>query len=450
MEDLTRRQFISPDGLKKAASYLFRPLAGTPLGMAVEAGCEIASGVILVNTALQGSRDKLNAYGVASEATMNNAPGFAEEQKRIESLANNSNRMFTLIDKLYRQWEDAYYVTKTRPVTKIDCDSKGNCTTTVEIETYQEWEEPSELTRTGLKENVIFSWREKMSNVQRGSNQALAEGGPAFDLSSGTNVLYLPETEVNINASSITAATIFGSVGTLYAFYEEIMHKISEEMGSDNPIINAEQAIGRRGFLKLIATLFAAHMVRQRQLDFVRQNTNAASDIRNDSAQVLKKLDMTPTVAFQRIMGISPSDLIGSVQQMIEYSGNAIELYTGKQKVLFFSSDDKHWPGIKNTLQEIINTSTEFSTILTQDIPSGQVPPEMVKLFSYIQVTRQIKALASGKKFEVEYTRHLQDAAFAALQLLGSGIGIETIIKVTDLFADMIKNFKTKNNYTTV
>lgn len=388
-----------------------------PSDIAVERAGEALSLAVVLYLAWQGSFDHSVTYAVKSESEAKNAPEFAQgldQLGRFHALTD-SIRMQT--DQMYTAWKRAFLKTEYYWDTETTYDDKGNPHTETVLKSREVWREPSELTSKGINEGKLREWGDFFGQLSQKAGEAKTSLSGAFNLAEDRqDSIYYSEKVADGTSQLMWAIPVYAAVGGAFCFYEEIASRAS---GGENRLFNDKVYLKRRTFFKLLATGLGALGIRKLQLAFAQKNQGLLDDIKEHNKGVLREMEVSDAVNFQRFFEKDPVFVRQTLGEMRDKS----------EAVLHSGYRGSDWsiiePQLRFTLDWSIRALDDFDALFSLDVANNTmvIPREMSQMTKYLWATRQIVNYANSRSFET-YGRHVVDAAilgagFAALAGVG-------------------------------
>ncbi|HJZ05063.1 MAG TPA: hypothetical protein VJ327_04300 [Patescibacteria group bacterium] len=402
---MNRRDFITGKWMRDLVSGPGRSPEGKAIDNAVEIGGEAAAVALMLLLAYQGSRDRLVWYEM-NAPRVKGSPNFEKLMGSVDRLGEVIGVLTPAVSSLEEKWKSKYYKSKTETYIVI-VDNKPE----VRFKTVWYWDEPRELKEEGLHHDSLKNWREFGDGFGRKVNDLAANGSEAYDLERGTGSISYTGHEQDAGTQNILAGLGYGLVGGAYALYEEFDEWLS---GIDHlPVFKASSHMKRRTFLKLAAAAGAYPAVRWLQNLTATSNKALLGDIQENSANVIKGMDVEDEEAFRRQFGVDPVDV-----------GNHV---LGVQKVVNAALDQKgdnieRWdeirPLVKDVQVECERAGGKFLKFFDVHVGTMRIPVELTKVSKYLWATRQLKGYVEGRQVGLD-TRHLWNAGFLGLGLAG-------------------------------
>lgn len=399
----------------------------------IEGVGELATIGAILTLAYKGSRDRLVTYDVDSLIKASDNPEFREKMDTINGFRKMLGDGSIILGNFNSRWTSAYEKSYTIcvPHTTTHCNSKGICTssTTITCTTYYYWDEPKNITSQGVDHRTIREWKTLFENQTAISERILKDSPTSFDLTNGEKQILYKEKTVDTGKQVLLASATYGTIGTLFMYYEELFTKFAEPY-YDAPFIDSEQFKKRRTFFKLGASLLLSLGIRDIQLKFAEKNTKLYDEIKAGVQKIIGEIDIPPIDNFRRFFGTTPPELRAEMVRMRNSTAAALDSgYNGNR--------DYDWPDIKANLERTYAESSralaEFDTYFSYNPETNEctIPNDLTNSTKFIWATKKIEDFAGSKSMHVNL-RHLENGALFAL-----GLGALALINEKVVFPSM-------------
>ncbi len=378
---------------------------------------------VIMATAYEGSRKKSVFYTVDSEAKQNDLDDFDRKLGLLKEFGYKFGNLNEALSALYSSWRNSYL--KEDESCVPDSDGEGET-----CSTYFYFNDGHMKRRFGLDHSVI----EVLLGLSRHINQTikrdLPEVSEQFDLSRGENSLFYQENIRNMQTGRIEAVFLYGLVGVAFLLYEEVINGLSRsEKLPKLPLIESNNGIKRRTFLKLIGAFVGGYYLDKLQRTFASKNSQLLERIKTHAKSVVNKMNTTPDANFERYFGYNLEKMVVSLTEfrnklsLILSSG-----YNGEQ-FLFWT--EREWPEVKEQIQNCLKETEELLLYLEETFPFRdglrQIPNDLTTVTQSIWATREIQGYVQGQATEV-HLQHFINAVLLGLGLAGWAYATERFI----------------------
>jgi hypothetical protein len=405
---------------------------------AVEFVGEAASIVTLFIGAYQAGRQRLETVEVSSEVVLaDRGEAFVEQGRVLESFANLTIELSRSLQNLESAWRDAY-----RRVER-DCkqvrDSEGN--TRQECKDVTNWYEPPSLKALGLNRHEISRWLGTIRGVNNTASDLQHNAGNAFDLSMGSRGLAYERQETP--GVQLWGTTIgVGTIGFIYALYENIGRKAHETFDEVPLIVDDERGIKRRTVLKLIGALAAAFAVIKLADLFAGRNAQIYAEVKAKSEEVIGQIDVSDGDNFRRFFGLDPGQMLQELENMGDVVANVIENGNLRDRGRMATAS-QHESVISNlrsllvSLKTAIRDFTAFFDISSNDRGELEytIPQDLTEVSGYLWGSREIQNYVNRREREVRNRPFVNYLIMSAI-LTGAAVVTELSIAASDGIMD--------------
>jgi hypothetical protein len=376
------------------------------------------------------TEQKIVTHGVDAETKLAEHSLRYEMQRVIEERKDIFNGLLTELQTLRSMWGNEYYKShqETRQRTVQKCDSEGVCTTETEEyeETVWEWEEPSQLKNIGLNNEVLTRWIADIQQYSRSLTHLLKVLDGTYDLDAGSDTVFLTEKQVGSRGRSIALLGVYGAAAAALCWYEEIFDLIVENTNIIYEKI-ASVRVSRRTFLKGIASLAVLPLIAKARKVFALNNSKSGMKIRDEIAQVVSKLDVSPEESFKRYLGISVDHLRRDLQSI----GSVGDASLGATVY------DRGWdvrikPVMERVLQVLTGAQDDFNRKYSANSPKEITDLRLLqKVMGYQWATEEIGSIVQGENTQTILMPFWNILGKLGIWTLIMGVG-EVIFPMTD------------------
>ncbi len=329
-----------------------------------------------------------------------------------ESVADNVQSMKDAVSVLYKAYEDEFYVRKTRVVPVVHTDADGDITVSSEIETYYEWEVPSDLPKHG----VIEGWKKLFGDLETKcrdlTNQKL------FDL---TNEQVVEKEDVPVEYNEKATNFWYEALITIPAFavlaygidqYEEILD-IGDECGST-------RRESMRNWAKVFLSAVVAIPVYLNWKNERKKLSDGKERLVTQAERIFSTLRESDEKLMNLYFGYGPRTIVDIAKQPIETSNEA-------------SSNSHKYKGVSMAFDAVSSAGQTYITNMNR-IFSGDraqfedsvVPRELGVLIKNKWGTEQLKNIAQSESSRA-YVLPLKSVGIMGL-IFGAGLGLYELI----------------------
>ena len=420
----TRRELFAPfrkaiDGAKKTLAehrenYTDKDRIAEFLG---EGGALIA----ILSLAIRGAKDPVVSYKVRSESAVKDLREFEQMKGLMDDFGQGFAQSQVACNQLERQWDSLFY--KSRQELRTTTNADGDPET--ELVTVRYWDDPEALINLGLDHNELDRWLIFFRTISRKSDQSVANSEEAFDLSAGDRTLTYQVEERNTAGQANINTAMYGVVGTAFVFYEEIFNMIDEYS-----VIQQDQHVSRRSFMKAVSAGILAWQIRNIQLKFVKKNNDLYQELSAHNAQVIRELDCGDDENFSRYFDMDLHEMRNQLAHIKDTCLAVLEVDDSK----IDWGNRNEWKKVKPLIESMCQRAQQhlesFDIFFQHDQTSTgstfTIPREFTTLTKYLWATEQITGYANNKASQVGL-RHFLNA-------LGLGAGLAAIAGVSEHF----------------
>lgn len=384
--NVTRREMLFP----KPAQDILRNLRdsiwhnGGPRNNVIEKLGEFSSILSILMIAWIGKNEPNIQYEISSYEQLVKVRSFEKMQEEIAQLDRIFNAISVELAALQTLWENSYRKLETDMQPTFD--SEGNLS--FELVTNVRWYEPESLKQIGFDRNFLDRIKYALNINEKKVSKATQQAEGSFVLDNGVEDLRYKAQATKDNPFSKINMSIYGSIGILYKYYEELYQLFDTY---NRKFIDANQYIKRRTVTKFAAASLLAGFFKGKRENVTSENKLLLKKLQVYNGGILRMMPISDTESFERYFELNVEDMYTFLLELYQKLSLAekqhthndfdVSVLTQIQRVKLRTVESYH------SLIKLFNIVTN----LNNEIQKYQISLTMVQFSQYAWATEQIQ-----------------------------------------------------------